>query len=349
MLTSLHVEGFRCFRSLTIQRLARVNLIVGLNNAGKTTVLDAVELLLGRGEWSHFRDQSSRRGELLHIKTFPEAEVRHLFHGHGTDTGASFLIKGRVGEAAECVEAQLSAVGDDGDREERRALTVTSSKGRNRRRLSPLGGLAWPQASPAIQVPRQWPLLFLGTASTSGPLLGLLWDRVVLSPEEAHVVEALRVVEPSVERIAYTRQEGTRRDAFFVKLAGSDGRVPLGSMGDGIKRLLLLALHLAQSGGGALLIDEIDTGLHYSVMVRMWRLVIETARRLDVQVFATTHSLDCILAITELCERSPELAGDVLLHRIDRDAPEAVTYSADALRTAAQQQMEVRGHGAEAE
>ena len=350
MLTSLHVERFRGFQSLTIQRIARVNLFVGLNNVGKTSALDAVEMLLGRGDWWIFWAQAWRREELLHSDGLAESEVRHLFHGHEAGPGANFVVEGNMGELfPERVEVGISTVREDEESDEALALSVSSSKGLRQRKLSALGGLGALEASSAIHASRQWPVLFLGTRGHTSVELGRLWDRVVLTPEEAQVINALQLIEPGIERIAYARQEGTRREAFFVKLAGADGRVPLGSMGDGIKRLLALSLHLARAAGGSLLIDEIDTGLHYSAMVRMWRLVIETARRLDIQVFATTHSLDCILAIAELCERFPALAGDVLLHRVERDAPEAVTYTADALRVAAAQQMEVRGHAAEAQ
>ncbi|WP_235879601.1 AAA family ATPase [Polyangium aurulentum] len=172
--------------------------------------------------------------------------------------------------------------------------------------------------------------------------LGKLWDEIVLTPEEGRAVEALQVVEPSIERIAVGHGGDGSKYSFFLKLAGSSERVPLGSMGDGTKRLLALALHLARASGGVLLVDEIDTGLHYSVMLRMWRLVIETARRLGVQVFATTHSLDCINALAELCERSPDLGREILLHRIEPGQETAMTYTAEELRIAAEQHMEVR-------
>ncbi len=60
------------------------------------------------------------------------------------------------------------------------------------------------------------------------------------------------------------------------------------------------------SAGGCLFVDEIDTGLHYSVMAKMWHLLIETARRLDVQVFASTHSLDCLQALARVCQEKSE-------------------------------------------
>ncbi|MFY0576805.1 AAA family ATPase [Cystobacter fuscus] len=127
-----------------------------------------------------------------------------------------------------------------------------------------------------------------------------------------------------------------------MKPQHSDLRVPIGSMGEGIKRLLVLAMSMAKSAGGYLLADEIDTGLHYSVMVKMWKLVVETARRLNIQVFATTHSLDCIQALAGLYESDPDVRDDISLHRIEKGAEASIRYSADEILAAARRQVEVR-------
>ena len=110
-------------------------------------------------------------------------------------------------------------------------------------------------------------------------------------------------------------------------------------MGDGIWRLLGIALALVRARGGILLVDEIDTGLHYTVLTKMWQLVYETAKRLDVQVFATTHSRDCYEALGEVTEPGRQ---DISLQRIERGRPEAVAYREAILRTAAERGLEVR-------
>ncbi|MDY6993794.1 MAG: AAA family ATPase, partial [Pseudomonadota bacterium] len=120
-------------------------------------------------------------------------------------------------------------------------------------------------------------------------------------------------------------------------------RVPLGILGDGIRRLLGLAVFLVKSAEGYLLVDEIDTGLHYSTMEDMWRFVIQTANRLNVQVFATTHSSDCVRALAWLQQDEPELAEYVVLHRIEADATQSTRYSAEELEIAARHHIEVRG------
>ena len=79
-------------------------------------------------------------------------------------------------------------------------------------------------------------------------------------------------------------------------------------MGDGMWRIMAMAISLAQCKDGFLLIDEIDTGLHYSVMTDMWKLIYRSALDLSVQVFASTHSNDCIRSLAEFCLRiAPQL------------------------------------------
>lgn len=110
-----------------------------------------------------------------------------------------------------------------------------------------------------------------------------------------------------------------------------------------MRRILALALAVNQVPGGILLIDEVDTGLHYSVMGDLWRSLVEAARQFDIQVFATTHSLDCINGLSWLHRNRPDLAEDVSLQSLDRRLDKAVAYEPDQIQVAVEQQIEVRG------
>ena len=94
---------------------------------------------------------------------------------------------------------------------------------------------------------------------------------------------------------------------------------------------MTLALSLSRVGGGTLFIDEIDTGLHYSVMADMWKLVVKKALASNVQVFATTHSWDCIEGLSTLCQREPGLVNKVAIHKIDRALQNSVAFSGESL------------------
>jgi ABC-type taurine transport system ATPase subunit len=123
---------------------------------------------------------------------------------------------------------------------------------------------------------------------------------------------------------------GSRAGAV-VALKGKQGRFPIGSMGEGMRRLLALATSLAVSKGGSLFVDEIDTGLHYTVMADMWKLVVKAARDTGVQVFATTHSWDCIEGLAYLCNREPGLMEQVAIHKIDRALPNSVAFAGSSI------------------
>jgi hypothetical protein len=270
-------------------------------------------------------------------------ELSHLFYGHSLKLGAAFKISSTSELWVHCKvtdspQQQLFAPPEGFTP----VLFYRSSTQENGLLINPFLDTFQPSRPLSASSPTDsGPVLFLGTETVSVSRLGQLWDNIVLTPEEAGVVTAIQIVEPDIERIAFAG-EGRLSRSIFLKPAGTEQRIPLGSMGDGLRRLLVLALHLVSAKGGYLLVDEIDTGLHHTVMVDLWKLVIETASRLGVQVLATTHSLDCVRALAWVQEKNQELASEVTLHRIERGLPSTVRYTMDELAVAAEHHLEVR-------
>lgn len=347
MFTSLRVTGFRAFKNLSVERLARVNLFVGSNNWGKTSLLEAVEVLAGRGGMRSVLAGPMRRQETMG-RDGARVVVRHLFHGHRLTERASFAIEA-TDEWNRRVEVALLRSRNDPEKSTEHRLSLVShtlgwgeAGGGFKVRLSADDAVptAAQDDSPApAEAP---PLHFISTEGFDPHTRFLLWDEVVLSPEEPLVLEALRIIEPKLERIAVVDRE-MNTGGFVLRLQDSSERLPVGNMGGGLGRLLSLAICLVRSRGGFLLIDEIDTALHYSAMFEMWQFVIATARRHDVQVFATTHSLDCMYALGELYREDPSIQPDVLLHRINKDREQTTIYTANELPIIASDRIEVRG------
>lgn len=154
----------------------------------------------------------------------------------------------------------------------------------------------------------------------------------------------MRIIDPSIEQLRAIRANPETRigGSFIVKLAGQKHPVPLGNLGDGVRRLLRIALSLSQCAGGTLLIDEIDTGLHHTTMAEMWKLISETAIKLDIQVFATTHSQDCVHALASICDDGATTTDRVSIQRIERGRAKAIQFSEEEIRIVAQQRMEIR-------
>ena len=127
-----------------------------------------------------------------------------------------------------------------------------------------------------------------------------------------------------------------------MKIAGEDEPLPLRSLGEGLHRVFGIALALVNAQGGYLLVDEIESGLHYTALLGLWRLVLETARQLNVQVFATTHSWDCIEAFQQAAREDQREEGVLIrLGRKDGDIV-ATVFDEDELAIATRERIEVR-------
>ena len=189
------------------------------------------------------------------------------------------------------------------------------------------------------------------TASLSPQQIISLFDKIVLSPDEDLVLEALRIIEPDISRVASLGSADIRpvfnsgeyaRGGILIKSKKWEERIPIGSLGDGTWRMLGLILSLIGSKNGILLIDEIDTGLHHTVMSEMWKLICKTAKKLNVQVFATTHSSDCWKSLAKNATGSEFKNNEIRIHRINRYKNIPETFTNQEMDIALNRDIEVR-------
>jgi len=364
VLRQLHIQNFRALRNYRLNDLSRVNLLVGTNNCGKTSVLEAIDILTVPGTFAPLWSALLRRGETPDDSAVDvvEGDIAHLVHGRALERGILFEIS-----AANDLEHQrlTATLLEPGAEQQLRLDEIVSGGDRSRRDTVGALQLEWimsdqarKAASPLnrrgylqerafmVQAGRLFdarpaPVQLVTTEGLTRDNVVALFNEVVLTADESTVLEALRTIEPKIERLASVggarHYQSNTRGGIAMLVDGK--RLPIGSMGDGIWRLLGIALALVRAEGGVLLVDEIDTGLHYSVLVDMWRLVYETATRLNVQVFATTHSRDCYEALAAITEPG---RGDISLQRIERDQPVAVAFSESEIRAAAERGIEVR-------
>jgi hypothetical protein len=214
------------------------------------------------------------------------------------------------------------------------------SYGEEQTRPIPVIGLF---GTPHPTVENQVPFaVFVPPGGVGEDRLGALWDRITLTEWEAEVVNALRIIVPRLERISFV-VEGGRRRAPVAKLQDIPNPVPLRNMGDGVNRLLSISLAMVNARGGFLLVDEFENGLYYGVQGEVWKVVFRLAERLNVQVFATTHSWDCIRAFSTAANGTPGVEGK--LHRLEERGGgglRAVEVSEKDLAIVVRQKIEVR-------
>ena len=356
-LSELSINEFRGIDRLSIPRLGRVTLLAGINSVGKTTVLDAVRVYAARGRYSVLSELLRDRQEVTDI-TDEDGDRRlaldwmSLFHRRNPSKRAEISIGPKDMEE----RLKISVIDDpqeaiSPDLADSIGVKVTFRKyEKSLLDLSYAGSYRHTRSRRITNEDEPPPAItceYLGPGMLSERHTSRLWDSVALTEDETHVQAALNLVIGSdVAGIAMVGDNASRtvRDVrrVIVRLERHDRPVPLKSLGDGAVRLFGVALALANSRGGFLLIDEAENGIHHTVQHDLWKMILRTAHTNDVQVLATTHSWDCVRGFAYAVSEYKDAAG--VLIRLDRDdrGLRAVEYSEEDLKIAADQGIEVR-------
>lgn len=369
-ITSLTIERYRMFRRLHIDGLGQVNLVTGKNNTGKSSLLEALRILASNASPSiisniiRFREEDGGKAEEPMQASAMETlfPLSGLFHGFPSFFSSEpIAISSNGGKRPMRLSLEIAWFTEEREpngarrlvpsqelfeeNEARPALVIheTSNK-----RVVPLDNyrrygltrhpfiLNSPDES---RLPCVYVSPYCGEDTVA---LGRLWDEVALTDYEKDVVEALKIIDEKIEAVSMVGDEGPRRTRTAkVRSADIARPVPLRSFGDGLNRLFGIALSLVNAKNGLLLIDEFENGLHHTVQTDIWRVIFKLARRLDIQVMATTHSWDAIEAFQKAASEEPE---DGVLVRLTRKGEDIIptVFSREDLAIATRDRIEVR-------
>jgi hypothetical protein len=370
ILDSLEIHDFRGFRRLRIERLARVNLIVGKNNVGKTTLLEALWLYAERGAptvlWQILRERHESKRLLSTGAPNPQerlAALRALFYGRQEISLDVTPEPIKIGPISSDDQQMSIAI-------ECHKLQLNHNLLNNRPAIAPVPEWFYmnvpliliqnPAASPSRMtyrldhnyknqfLPSPEPLhhVFVGADGLSAAQLASFWDRIVLTDLEDQVTGALRLIAPELQRISLTsglNDAGERM--MMARMSTFKKPIPLRSLGEGINRLLHIALALVNAKEGILLLDEIENGLHYSILPDVWRFIFKVANKLNVQLFVTSHSWECIEAFGEAVKDNSEELGLLISlreHQKEEGTVAAVLFDQEAMDIITKHQIEVR-------
>jgi hypothetical protein len=360
LLQTLAVEGYRGIGHLQLPRLGRVNLVVGENNAGKTSFLEAVQLYATRTPRtvlaSILRERTDIRPRFSSIKNnevTPEQvsavveSVRSLFYGNFSGTVGNAFRIGALDAPGEALIISLPWAAPPGKMLEGDQELFLDAE-------SPLVHME--RAGQLTELSLDWFLkrfgvMLTGTSQSTAfvPAQGFdrarlaeMWDQSAAAGYALQVEAALRAVIPELERIYLLGEPASGGRSVALQLTGMVRPVPLTSMGDGTNRVFGLALACVRSRGGVLLIDEVENGLHHTVQLEVWESLFKLAEELNVQVFATTHSWEAVVGFQYAANRSP---AEGMLYRLERGsngdiAPVAFTEAEVAI--AARHDVEIR-------
>lgn len=363
MLRDLTIQNYRCFEDFQMDGLERVNLFVGNNNSGKTSLLEAIYLLLSSDKSEALLETIDNRTDyFLNDNTFFYS-IKHLFYGHKLKEKA----KAKIGFENKIPQHLIIEFSNSKRGKHYPNLSLpylhcyemqkikSPVKGvETFANLSDRSSLINLENGEYIKIDRQYKkekytqiekkvsnCVLVSVNKLFFEKIALMWDTIVLTSKEVKIIEALSIINRSIERISFS--SSSNANLIRLKLENIETPIPLSSMGEGMYRILVLAMSLVTAENGVLLVDEIETGLHYEAQTDMWRLILETAKELNVQVFATTHSWDCIAAFQEALSQTED-ASIGKLFRLDSKYGRlrAVEYDAEDLDIAVRNSIEVR-------
>ena len=347
MLRDLSIQNYRCFEDFQMDGLERVNLFVGNNNSGKTSLLEAIYLLVAEDKYASLIEIFIARGEVIESSSYQVDSpigiakglvhvepVEHIFLNHKFVPEHDIRIFSNTRRNSRNVLVTYSSEG----------LYVSSWKNDEENRksfvLKLLSNNAIKMFESSLNIQKS-SAIYIYDKKEDVEQMNLIWNDIYLTDKENKVVKALQILEPKIERIGFLDLKICK--VARLKLTGHDRPIPLSSMGEGTHRILNLSMALTKAENGVLLVDEIETGLHYEAQTDMWRLILETAKELNVQVFATTHSWDCIAAYQEALSQLEDSSIGKLF-RLDSKYGKlrAVEYDAEDLEVATREGIEVR-------
>jgi hypothetical protein len=322
MLTKIDIRSFRGLKDLQISPLKRINLIMGQNNTGKTGILEALVLLLGDGQ--------PGRGHLPNLFRSSGGDQienywRWLFPNK--DAGGSVEIHACFSEGeAFGVLLRNKAVAQE---ERRSSNLIPSMHGFGGTELYTFNS----RNSPAGKIS------VFSTHPSNPQQDAVDYNRVILRRKKKQVEELLKRIEPRLDAIE-TLQTGSQ--PLLYADVGLSEMIPVTQMGQGFNRLLDIYSEIVAAEAKVLLIDEIENGLHHSVLLTIWRGLFHAAEEVDVQIFATTHSWECVLAADRAARE--ESIYELNLIRLDRvgDRVKATIIDQPTLDTAKELEWEMR-------
>jgi len=324
-LDKLYIDSFRGIRDLYLEHLSPVNLIVGNNNCGKTSVLEAVEFL---------RFYNSGLINVLQV-----ARQRDYQFAMEYSNSIYENVMCMFPQESQVRKIELSGIYNDeefsyrfyGENKKMFYDPAQGRRGRQNRTQNTIpgetevdgfeGGILVSFGKELIQTPVKFHRYvkmsdFSYTESKSLPvryvsafahLRGDIINEIVRNEEYKDIcVMMLKLFDKGISDILTLPSDTGSRMVSYIR-HDRLGNMPLSTYGDGVKRALVLADEIARARGGILLIDEIETSIHKQYYDDIFRFVTKACQQYNVQLFITTHSLEAVDGIlkTQDYDKSP--------------------------------------------
>lgn len=354
---NLEINNFRGIKHLSIDEFSRVNVFLGQNNSGKSSVLEAIHMLTGMANPDTPQNLNRIRSRNFYTVF---KDIFYLFHNMDIKTPPEIYSQ-QVDGDERWLRLNMAYVFDE------QSLS-TQANGLN-------GALPMSETKTFMNtLEMQFGIRSKGETKTYQSSITVRPDGMVSSKKmNENYLEKYQTAYLTADlwgiNLAATLSELFKRkqkDVVLKRLVHFDNRItdidilqddvyvdfenmteklPLRMAGDGMRRYLNIVAASANPMNNIILIDEIDNGLHYSAYKKLWEAIFALATDTNKQVFVTTHSKETLYRLNEMLEDHSEYQDALRLYTIENTklkGHQAYKYTHEGLAEACNNDIEIR-------
>lgn len=358
--TKLEIKNYRCFKDVTVDSLQRFNLIIGANNIGKTSLLEASFIMSGTHAELMLRTNTFRGLPFwpidFSVSGAFESPLNSFFYNFDTGKDIEFFAKKGKNEWQKVIikasapsSLLISTAGEDS----KTSISGGVSQGLGSFQYEDSAGKKFSSTIIMSQTPRgievkidpappsvEFMTIFINALEISTRDQTERVGKLLAKGQKKELMEILKIIQPNIEDILII----PIGNMPVIHLAvGLPKPLPLPLTGLGMVRILRYFVDIMNAPGGVVLIDEIENGLHWLKANDIWQMIKKAGRNYDVQIFATTHSMECIKAAHTLF--SSDDTYDLGVYRLESSElgmVNTISYDKETLEAALKNNLEVR-------
>lgn len=355
MIDRIKISNFKQFNTLELDKLKAINLISGKNNTGKTSILEAIFMFYDRQSAEITIKQLAWRG-IHNISLSPQMMWHHLFHKYEPNKKIEIEINDS-GHIEKAVIASTFTNSFEFNEKIKNEPNSPSSLQSNNAPLAslvteyfsdkkPIGTTTLVTNSQNLQLkvknltpPRRQVVIIHSTTKNNSAFDCERYSTLDIESRNSEVLELVQIIEPRIRSLSVAMHGET---SYLYAQTDLDRKIPLYLMGEGTAKFVSIILTILTSQNAVICIDEIENGIHYSMFKKMWEIINTCCKKYNCQIFATTHSYDCLRGLSDYAVESN--SSNISYIRLDKDSGKVVpkSYSSDMINSAVEFGWEVR-------
>ena len=345
---NIRIDNYRGISHLEINDFSDVNVFLGKNNIGKSTVLESLFMLTGMSNPEIPQKVNSIRNHLI---ASPIDDVRYIFHNMDIDIHPIFEadLDGGNKRKLEISVRKYDYLADYSQNGLSSDLSKTFNgievkfnhiNGKNEsftntRYITRNGSIQNQINNEYVEV---LSALYL-PANLYDQNINSDISNIIKNNRKDVLLTMLKEFDSQITTVE------SLPEGVFVGYDGIDGLIPISMLGDGLRRYLCIVAAIANQNNKILFLDEIDNGIHYTSYEELWKNVFVLAQKFQKQIFVTTHSREVLFALNNVLKHRPEyqsLAGLYTIEKTISGENKSYRYGYKGLSQAFENNIEIR-------